>query len=99
MQLNFESKANCECFQLLYVLWTSAVSAYGTNIISYSLSHMCYIILKLDTGTYTTLSLPYSKAFKLLSKLSLEALNSNQLVSTSEDIKAAFPDMVANSYH
>ena len=43
----------------------------------------------------TTLPEPYRKIVKQLAKLSLEALSNNKLVFTSEDIKAACPDMVA----
>ena len=42
-----------------------------------------------------TLPKPYKNIVKQLAKLSLEALNSNKLVFTSEDIQVACPDMVA----
>ena len=49
-----------------------------------------------DTITdLTTLPEPYKKIVKQLAKLSLEALNNNKLVFTSEHIRAACPDMVA----
>ncbi|XP_065885602.1 protein NLRC3-like isoform X1 [Dysidea avara] len=49
-----------------------------------------------DTITdLTTLPEPYKKIVNQLAKLSLEALNNNKLVFTSEHIRAACPDMVA----
>ena len=49
-----------------------------------------------DTITdLTTLPEPYKRIVKQLAKLSLEALNNNKLVFTSEHIRAACPDMVA----
>ena len=43
-----------------------------------------------------TLPEPYMKIVKQLARLSLEALNDNKLVFTSEDIEAACPDILAS---
>ena len=49
-----------------------------------------------DTITnLSTLPEPYKKIVQQFAKFSLEALNNNKLVFTSEDIQAACPDMVA----
>ncbi|XP_065914025.1 protein NLRC3-like isoform X2 [Dysidea avara] len=51
--------------------------------------------LKNNITNLTTLPEPYKKIVQQLAKLSLEALNSNKLVFTSEDIEAACPDVIA----
>ena len=51
--------------------------------------------LKNTITDLTTLPEPYNKILKQLGKLSLEALNNNKFVFTSEDIEAACPDIVA----
>ena len=53
--------------------------------------------LKNTTTDLTTLPEPYKKVVKQLSKLSLEALNNNKLVFTSENIQATCPDMVSTA--
>ena len=51
--------------------------------------------LKNTITDLTTLPEPYKKIVKQLAKLSLEALNNNKLVFTSEDIEVACPDLIA----
>ena len=48
-----------------------------------------------DITDLTNLPEPYNRIIKQLSKLSLEALNSNKLVFTLDDVTAACPDIAA----
>ena len=50
--------------------------------------------LKNTITDLTTLPEPYKRIVQQLSQLSLEALNKNKLVFTSEDIEAACPDII-----
>ena len=62
-------------------------------------STICRHLSKLDNAfrhnitDLTNLPEPYNRTFKQLSKLALEALNSNKLIFTLDEITAAFPDI------